>query len=247
MEEQQLLPPAEAESKPFNLAEHAAKLKATPKERYEQPKDPEPAPPKPTPEPEKGPDPGPGGPETGGAGTKTDHEASAKEFIELYDLGQSYGFHFYSGKEPDSFKLPTFAKDRAIHHLARGLEKMGGAEAPWWMGLMIALGPHTALNFMAAKQYRQQKAKQAEAPPQTPKRGPGPVEPDSIIHHGQVIHMRPTGPKAPPKPLGACLQCGQPVKHRGRKYCSQSCAGKATTAKRKQAKQTGSEPEKHEP
>lgn len=239
-EEPKLLPPSaeaktpEAQSVPFNLAAHAAKLKAVPKERYEQPKI-EP-PPKPEPEPAK-PN-GPGGP-SGEA--KTDHEASAKEFIELYDMGQSYGFHFYSGKAVESFQLPAYAKDRAAHHLAKGLEKMGGMEAPWWMGLLLAIGPPTAFNFMAAKQYRQDREQAEEY---ARKQGSGSVAPDSIIHHGQVIRMRPDQPTPQPahskpkiaKAYGPCQQCGQPVKHKDRKYCSQSCAAKATNAKRKAAK-----------
>lgn len=245
-EEHNLLPPAsEAQpseapkSEAFNLAAHAAKLKATPKEQYEQPKK-EQAPPQPEPEPTKAGGPGTG--ESSGSGAKADHEASAKEFIELYDIAQSYGFHFYSGKAVESFQLPAFAKDRAAHHLAKGLEKMGGMEAPWWMGLLLAIGPPTAFNFMAAKQYREQRRQGQEREEAAQRRGSGPVQPDSIIHHGQVIKMRPERPAQPPPPIrpakdyGRCQTCGNPVKHKGRKYCSQSCAAKGTNAKRRKAK-----------
>lgn len=219
--------------KPFDLAAHAAKLKATPKEQYAEARStPEPEPDnQPGPEPEAEPSTGTGGTSNGDA----NHEESAREFVELYDLTQSYVFSFASGQKPEAYTLPNEAKKRAVHHLARGLEKMGGMEVPWWMGLTIALGPPTALNVMVAKEYRQQqeeaKAQQRAQERRGAQRGPGPVAPDSIFHRGEVINMQGAAPKERKQP-GTCAVCGKPTKP-GRSYCSQSCAGKGTAAKRR--------------
>lgn len=231
------LPPhTPAEPTGFDVDADVASLTATPKEQYESPQ--------PEPEPEPTPDPkaaegAAGGEQAGGGGegpAGADAKASAREFLEVYDTLQSYGFSFYSqGMPAEKFQLPQFAKDRAIHHLAKGLEKMGSPELPWWVGLLIALAPPAGINFMAAKAYREQ-AEQQEAEAQR-RANMRVVHPTSIIHpDGREEHMPPPPQTAReatrPRPTTAvpmppCAHCGQPVKGRKKKYCSQSCSGKA--------------------
>ena len=62
------------------------------------------------------------------------------------------------------------------------------------------------------------------------------VHPDSITDRtGRTVPVKP--PAKAKAPMPPCQHCGTPVKHRGRRYCSQSCAGKATSAKRRQKPQ----------
>lgn len=252
--DQLLLPPsAAAGPQPYNAAADAAELDAKPLQDYTSEWTKEQAQPEPEPppvEPEAG---------TGSAEDAKDVDASAREFIELYDLAQSYGFHFYSSKPAEDFALPKFAKDRAAYHLAKGLAAMGSPTVPWWIGLLIALAPPAALNFMSAKQYKQDKAEREEHQAQqqrrqwSAERGTGAAAPDHIFRaDGSMIKLHPDAPApaAPPPPasapkrtkpakyFGPCEVCGEPVKAKGRKTCSQSCSGKLTSQKNREKKQT---------
>ena len=246
-------PPATGQG--FDADADVAALKATPKQdfsaQWEKAPDPTPA---------AGPDaPGgaAGGPDIpGGGGPETPPEPpqnakeSAKEFIEVYDILQSYGFSFYSqGMDPKPFQLPSYAKDRAIHHLAKGLEKMGTPELPWWVGLLIALAPPAGINFMTAREYRraqtEKMANEAAANERKARQGQ-PVHPSSITRaDGTVVKMQvvPPSDEAAPAPaaprnrapMPLCQQCGtNPVKGRTKKYCSQHCAGLASGARNRQ-------------
>lgn len=222
---------------PYDADADAAALDSQPLQDYssawEQP-EPEPAP-APEPEPE---------PEQAGAEAKTDNEASAREFVELYDLAQSFGFHFWSGRAAETFQLPKYAKDRAAHHLAKGLEKMGGMEPPWWLGLLLALGPVTFVNWASAKEY---KAQQAEAERQQREAkaranwqqasGGAAIEPDAITLAGKEVAFTRTAPPKPGKTYGTCQHCGGPVQKKGRKYCGQSCAAKAINERKRSEKE----------
>jgi hypothetical protein len=224
----------------FDVDADVAALSSTPKEQYEAP-DPEP-------EAAKTEAPGadaPGGDAPpageGGAGDAPGGNAkdSAREFLEVYDTLQSYGFSFYSqGMPAEKFQLPKFAKDRAVHHLAKGLEKMGSPEVPWWVGLLIALAPPAGINFMAAKAYREEGERQETARQQRESRNMHVVHPTTIIHPDGSEQAAPPPPPPPPRqpapqrpttavPMPPCAHCGEPVKHRKKKYCSQSCSGKA--------------------
>lgn len=239
--------PADTVSTGFDPDADVAALKATPKEPTQP--DPEPAPepePAPTPEPD-GPTPSPEG-GGDGPGDGNNAKASAREFIEVYDIMQSYGFAFYSdGMDPAKFSLPSYAKDRAVHHLAKGLEKMGSPELPWWVGLLIALAPPAGINFMTAKAHRQAaEVKKQEAAKRNSQRARNGdvLHPDSVIHrNGTEQPLRPVAVvKEPDEPaevhtmhihyrdMPPCEVCGTPVKRKGKRYCSKSCSGKARAA-----------------
>lgn len=216
-------------------------LKATPKEDYGTADDPEPEPaPKaeptadgPTPEGDAG---GEGG--AGDGPTSRNATASAREFLEVYDTLQSYGFSFYSqGMPAEKFQLPQFAKDRAVHHLAKGLEKMGTPELPWWVGLLIALAPPAGINFMAAREHRRATEAQAQQEARRQRSNMHVVHPTTIIHPDGTESKAP--PPPPPAPRQAyqrkqgqpCIVCGTTCRP-GKKYCSKSCSGKGAAMQR---------------
>jgi hypothetical protein len=245
------LPPHVEEPKGFDVAADVAALKSAPKQDYseqwkqtEEPKKPEPAASGAGATPEGEPPPAPG------------NQESAKEFIEAYDTVQSYSFSIYSeGLKPEKFQLPEFAKTRAAHHLAKGLEAMGSPELPWWLGLLIALAPPSFTNYMTAKAYRQSAEEAAARNAEQAKRGQ-PVHPTSITRRdGTVVPMSPPPPPSEPvtfqEPTVAaqspaaprkqnpnmplCQECGiVHVASKKRKYCSKSCAGKATSKKNRE-------------
>jgi hypothetical protein len=145
----------------FDVDADVATLKSSAKEDYSAQWQAPPPEPKPV---ETGPEKPADEPPTGEAPPGDEAEASARGFIECYDLLQAWGFHFYSqGKPAQDFTLPKFAKDEAVKHLARGLEKMGSPQLPWWVGLLIALAPPSVLNYMAAREYRRQEQAKEEA------------------------------------------------------------------------------------
>lgn len=197
------------------------------------------------PEPTPGPTPT-GAPKSDGpkADASGNAEASAREFIECYDILQSWSFSLYSqGMPPEMFQLAAFPKDRAIHHLAKGLEKMGTPELPWWVGLVLALAPPGFMNYMAAKEYRaaQEHAAAANRNAQRAQQQ-RPVSPDSItIPGGEEVKVPPPPPTTQPKNprmravKGTCEECGGPVYNTGRKYCGQSCSAKALNRRNKAA------------
>lgn len=254
-----LLPPhTEATATGFDPDADVAALKATPKEPTQPEPDPAPtADPPPAGQGGAGPTPEGGAtPEGGGDGpTGNDAKASAKEFIEVYDILQSYGFSMYSqGMDPQKFQLPPYAKDRAAHHLAKGLEQMGTPELPWWVGLLIALAPPAGINFMTAKAHREAAERKAEEAAtrnaQRQQRGEV-LHPDSVIHpNGQEEPIRRasrTNTPPPPSvrtiykdraPMPPCQVCGAPCKSRNKKYCSKSCSGKARAKDRQQPSTT---------
>jgi hypothetical protein len=243
--------PPHTEQKPggFDVDADVSALSGTPKEQYEAPEQ-EPEPEAPKTEAPGGEQPGAQQPEGGGEGEGApgvSAKESAREFLEVYDTLQSYGFHFYSlqGMPAEKFQLPKFAKDRAVHHLAKGLEKMGSPEVPWWIGLLIALAPPAGINFMAAKAYRDEGERQEAAARQERDRSNmHVVHPTTIIHpdgsERPAPAQRPVHKAAPRNtaPMPHCAQCGQPVKHRKGKYCSQSCSGKARAQFYKEQKST---------
>lgn len=182
-----------------------------------------------------------------------DSKASAKEFIETYDLLQSFGFSQYSDGLPmERFALPAPVKERAIHHLARGMASMGNPELPWPVGVAMALTPPAFFNWLMAKENRaeQRRAKDQERRNNAAKARSGdPIQPTVIYDmHGNVVgrdagqrkapeapppvpakpFTPPTVPASSPKVYGQCRHCGNDLLKRGRTYCSQSCAGKAT-------------------
>lgn len=240
------LPPhTEPEATGFDADADVTALKATPKEEYQADPEPEPEPepqPATNPPPADGPAPEPeaGGGEGPAGGNNV---ASAREFLEVYDTLQSYAFSFYSqGLPAENFALPKFAKDRAVHHLAKGLEKMGSPELPWWVGLLIALAPPAGINFMAAKAHREQAERQAEEEARRRRNSMHVVHPTSIIHpDGTETASPPPRPTYKRRQGQPCEVCGTPCRP-GKKYCSKSCSGKGLAAKRRAAEATEQAP-----
>lgn len=209
---------AHAQSEAYSMDTWVQELIATPKEdtsgKWEQP----------APEPK----PAPAAPENGPkAESASDHKASAKEFIDLYDLSQSYGFHFYSGgADQKQFALDAFPKERAVHHLAKGLEKMGGVEVPWYLGLILALAPAAFANYLTAVQYRRAQA-DAKENAERQKRSE-PVHPSSITMPTGEVVPAPQAKRSASGPMPQCSECGTAVKNRRNVTCGQSCAAKRT-------------------
>ncbi len=192
--------------------------------------------------------------------TKDKYNDAAREYMETYDLLQSQGFSALAQKEApvEKFLLEKFAKQRAIHHLARGLRTMEVGEMPWWIGLSIALTPPAIGNYMLAMELRKQREARKVRETRTAReneerkaRGE-PLQPTSIINaDGSVVTPAPP-PAAAPAPVaaqappaststpttitakarivyGTCPVDGNPLYKKRAKYCSQSCAGKATS------------------
>lgn len=157
----------------------------------------------------------------------------------------------------ESYPAKRFAMDEASRReaekqLAIGIEKNNWAGLPWWGILVMMIVASGVANWLlvreAMKDKRKQKEQQAARNRASAARGE-PLNPDSITDkHGQTVkppaaaspvaspaHAS-TDPASPPQASparaakfhGSCQECGNPVKHKGRKYCSQSCAGKAT-------------------
>lgn len=262
-----LLPPhteagtAATDTGTLNLDAFAQALAATPMEDYSKPEVPEqPQQPQPKPAPEAPPTDAPKGEGGGAAGPAPEPEKrnveSARELIEGYDLLQAWGFSTLSdGMAPDKFALDKFPKERAVHHLAKGLEKMGSPEVPWWFGLVLALAIPAFINYRTAIGFRKAKA-QERAQRNRSAAGTGqPLHPDSITdRNGQRVDVPPPPPPAatpastapppgdnsphtvlqhpaarmrPVKNYGPCEVCGNPVHRPKARYCGKSCSGKA--------------------
>lgn len=231
----------------FDLAGHAARLKTMPKEHYQQPAEPPPPPP-PDPEPAKE-------PEGGGEGPKStaDDGASARFIIDMYDAAVSKlseAMVDEPGRYPAKhFAMEPMLKEHAVAQLAKGMQEGGGKwKMPWWVALLIVLLFHGGLTWAAVRSAKREKAdrkaqdkakanerdRAGRAAPSGGTGAPPPAghAPFTIIDkHGRTVHP---GPKtAPPAPT-ACQRegCTHPVK-RGRKYCSQQCAGLATKGRRR--------------
>lgn len=250
--EPKLLPPHTEPVQPgaSDATAFIRKQRAVPKRPY---KAAEPPPP-PDPEPQaKGPDPEPKAPEGGTTEAPTGEAiSSAKEFIETYDLLQSFGFSMYSDGMPiEKFQLPQPVKDRAEHHLARGLQGMGNPELPWAVGLAIALAPPAYFSYLTAREHRAAKREEEQAKAANTKRKEsGEALHPTIIYdaNGNVVrgaapakapmrdqatHTTAAHAAASAEPLPPCQVCGKPVKHKGRKYCGQSCAGAASKGRKR--------------
>lgn len=243
-----LLPAATAQGgdhAAFDLQAHAERLRSTPKEHYAQAADPEPPPePEPEPAPETGPTDPPGGQD--GPRSTAEEGASARFIIDMYDAGVSKLCEALvddPGRYPAThFAMEPLLKDHAAAQLEKGLREGDGKwKLPWWVALLVVLLFHGGLTWMAVRSARRERAerKRAEserraqqrggAPPPAP--GPPAPEPTVTLHDRQG---RPLGTvPQEPRRTAPCAQCGQPVKRAGRKYCSQRCAGLATSARRR--------------
>lgn len=247
------LPPATPAAAPeatslVNADTFADALRSTPMEDYRAP---EPEPPKveapkpvdtPTGEGPKTDAPGTDGP---APGPEKRNVESAREIIEGYDLLQSYGFSAVSdGMKPEQFVLDKFPKERAVHHLAKGLEKMGSPEVPWWVGLAIALAIPAFINYRIAMAHRKDRAAERTAQNRQRAANGEPLRPDTITdREGNVVKPPPPPPPAPAaartapvevlhpatprKTYGPCEVCGNPVHRKTARYCGKSCSGKA--------------------
>ncbi len=201
----------------------------------------------PPPKPEPGPTPPPtgDGPKSEPGSGAPDNTESAREFIEAYNTMQAGGFALLAGDISafGKFLLPRDIKERAAHHLGKGLGTMGSPEIPWWIGLLLALAIPTVVNYQTAMEHRRAKreGEEPERRPNAPRTarpaqpGGGTPAPAVTVLDRNGAPIRPvTRRSVTPPAVTPCLQCGQPTKRR-RKYCSQRCAGLAVSAKRRNA------------
>lgn len=251
-----LLPPAtphgDTHGGGFDLKAHAEGLRNTPKEHYAQAAEPDPAPP-PPPDPE--PTPPPGAQEE--PKSTADDGASARFIIDMYDAGVSKLSEAlvddptrYPAKH---FGMEPMLKAHAVTQLEKGMLAGGGKwNMPWWVALLIVLLFHGGLTWMAVRSAKRERAdrKQADAERKATSRTaapppPPPPTPTVTLHDQQGRAIKTVS--QPPRTHGPCAQCGQPVKRAGRKYCSQSCAGLATSARRKTTTSEPSAPTNEQP
>lgn len=245
------------ERKPFDLKAHARKLKETPKEHYQEAVEPElPPPPKNDPPP-PGPDnPPPGGTAPDGEGEPTQqHRDTAKTVFDMVDTITAKVCEGMVGNPQrypaDHFRFDPHTRAQAEYQLAKGIAQGGGKfKMPWWAALAGLMAFQGFLTWQKVKQAREQEEEQSPKQ-QEPHRTASDaghrdqpsrpaqmraVHPDSITdRNGRTVPVKP--PAKAKGPMPPCQHCGTPVKHRGRRYCSQSCAGKATSAKRRQKQQ----------
>lgn len=244
-------PSATNERKPFDLKAHARTLRDTPKEHYQEAVEPEP-PPTPKDAPPTG-DPGTGAPggegpgDAPGEGEPTQkHRDAAKTAFDMYDTIAAKVAEGMVGNPKsypaEHFRMDTHTRSQAEYQLARGIAAGGGKfTMPWWTALSMLMAFQGFMTWQQVKKAKSTEEERATPPSSTAtQRDGGPasrhdaplraVYPDSVID----AKGRTTPLKMPSKqPKEPCQHCGAPVKHKGRKYCSQSCAGKATSSKRR--------------
>lgn len=236
-------PPAtEAEPKGFNIDGFAAGLKAEPMEDTGAgmpPPAPETTPP--TQEPPK-----PEEPKVEEEAPNAQAKRSAKFILGMFDRLQANVFSTISITEPpEKFKLTNDERKEAEDYLAQGIEESGNFNVPWYVPLIVVLGMSSFMNWQKAKRARdlhEEEEARKERLRRAARGASAPVSPDSITTpNGQtftpVNDPPPPPPAAPRQPsaaklTGSCQWCQRPVK-KGKKYCSQQCAGKGTAATRK--------------
>lgn len=239
---------------PFDLKAHAERLRTTPKEHYEAPK-PEPEPqPEPLPRTEAASDGSSG--EKGEGQPKDEQRQTAKVLFEMYDTGMGLLCEAVVGDPErypaEHFKMRKDLREQAEEELAKGIARGGGKfKLPWYAFLgavMLIQGTMTWQQVKKAKKEVEQRNRQTErAAAERQRRRQAdptaetePLEPDSIKHpDGKVTKLKPKDASSLPLELPICAAdgCSNHVQRNGRLYCSQSCAGKATSAKRR-AKRT---------
>ena len=234
-------PPAEPEAKGFNIDGFAASLKAEPMEDtgagIPPPSDPPPA--------DTPPPPPADAPKVEEEAPNAQAKRSARFILGMFDRLQANVFSTISVTEPpEKFKLTNDERKEAEDYLAQGIEESGNFNVPWYVPLIVVLGMSSWMNWQKAKRARdlhEEEEARKERLRRAARGAAGPVSPDSITTpNGQTI---PTPPPPPPAaaapaapapgkgPLGSCAECSRPVKA-GKKYCSQSCAGKGTARTR---------------
>lgn len=239
MSEQALLMPAKEEGEAFDLDAHLASLKAQPKEIYQEaitPPTPEPEPAKPGPDPEPEPE--------KKAESTADDGSSARFLVHMYDIGTSKLCEALVD-EPERypakhFQLEPMLREEAERQLAKGMAESGGKwRIPWYWALLAVFAFAGLMQWLAVKAARKEKkerkereAEQANAQArhqaEQARRNTGQaVTPSSITKaNGEQVATTPPV-QAAPLNFGNCAECGKPLEKRGKKYCSQSCAGHA--------------------
>ncbi|MBS1569165.1 MAG: hypothetical protein JST45_06945 [Bacteroidetes bacterium] len=244
MSEQALLMPAKEEGEAFNLDAHLASLKQQPKEVYEEAITPPSTEPEPKAEPKPEPEPEP----KAKADSTADDGASARFIVHMYDIGTSKLCEALVD-EPERypakhFQLEPMLREEAERQLAKGMAESGGKwRIPWYWALFAVFAFGGLMQWLAVKAARKEKkerrereAEQADAQArhqaEQARRNPGQaVAPSSITKaNGEQVHAAPVPPIAPVS-FGSCLECGKPLEKKGKKYCSQSCAGHARKKK----------------
>ncbi len=247
MSEQALLMPPKAEAgEAFDLDGHLAKLKAEQKEVYQEaitPPEPEPEPTKP--DPEQGPEPEPK------AESTADDGASARFLVHMYDVGTSKLCEALVD-EPERypakhFQLEPMLREEAERQLAKGMAESGGKwRIPWYWALFAVFSFGGLMQWLAVKAARKERkerkereteAAQARHQAQHVKHTPGHAVPPTTITRANGDPVIPSPSPSAPQHFGTCQACGKPLEKKGKKYCSQSCAGSARKG-RKAAKKT---------
>lgn len=240
MSEQTLLMPPKADAEAFDLDAHLASLKAQPKEVYQEaitPPTPEPEPAKPGPEPEPEPE--------KKAESTADDGASARFIIEIYDslTGKLCAAIVDEPKRypAEHFQMEPLFRKQAERQLAKGMAESGGKwNIPWYWALAAVLSFSGLMQWYSVKSARKEKKERQEREEreamarqqaEQAKRTPGQaIAPTTITRANGEQVATPTAPAAPIN-FGNCAECGKPLEKKGKKYCSQSCAGHARKGK----------------
>lgn len=243
--------PPKADAEAFDLDAHLAGLKAEPKEVYQEAitpptPDPEPEPAKPGPEPPPESDP------TGGkqAESTADDGSSARFLVHMYDIGSSKLCEALVD-EPDRypakhFQLEPMLREEAERQLAKGMAESGGKwRIPWYWALLAVFAFGGLMQWLAVKaarkerKERHEREEQARHQAEQVRRNPAhPIAPNSITKaNGEHVATAPPV-QAAPLNFGNCAECGKPLEKKGKKYCSQSCAGHARKGRKAATKTT---------
>lgn len=249
-----LLPAASTTTPPdtgsgFDMRAFAAELKSKPKQDYtqSQPKPAEPPPASTAPPgqdaPPKEEEKGPENPNTEGSAKET-----AAAVLMMYDNLVSQvcaAIADHKDYPAKSFAMDPSSRKEAERQLAIGIERNNWAGLPWWgiLGMMVlASGVANWLMVREARKKKKEAAADANKNRERAKNGEAVYASTITDKNGRTTGMPdvppPTNSTAPdvktpgaPKDYGPCQApgCTNRLTKPRRKYCSQSCSGKAST------------------
>lgn len=177
---------------------------------------------------------------------------SAEVMIKVYDMlvGQlCEAMVDQPTKYPaERFHMKPSLRKEAVDALAKGLDKSGKVDVPWWVLLALPLGISGFANWQLVKAARKEKMAEKARTANANRAASGtgaPLHPNEIrTKEGTVVMSDPAANAAPAseahqakaqKVYGQCRECGNPLHKRGKVYCSQRCAGLGTSKKRHNA------------
>jgi len=242
MSEQALLMPPKADAEAFDLDAHLAGLKAEPKEVYQEaitPPAPEPEPAKPDPEPE---------PEKKAEST-ADDGATARVVLEMYNWTTTKLCEALVD-EPGRYPAKHFEMEPTLRviteqQLAKGIEQSGrNLRIPWYWAVLALLTVSGLMQWLAVKaarkerKERHEREEQARHQAEQVRRNPAHAVAPNSITKANGEHVATAPPVQAPLNFGNCVECGKPLEKKGKKYCSQSCAGHARKGRKAATKTT---------